>query len=401
MLEKEFQVSRLIALYFRGALSAAQEHELNLWLAASKSNRAYFDSLSSEQQLSLELKTYENIKNTTKDEVWNMTLSKLEAGKEWSTKKTPGQVNVLKLRWQKRILVAASILLILGIAITFYERRAETSQNDISQNDVTAGSNKAYITLADGKTITLNGNKSGVIISGSNLNYNDGSAVAAPTSGEAKPFEAQFLTITIPLGGQYQIKLGDGTLVYLNAGSSLKYPLSFSGANRNVVLRGEAYFEVAKDKTHPFVVKTKGQEVQVLGTHFNVNSYDDEPVIKTTLLEGVVKVVSQAHKDVILNPGEQSAVYPAGRINVKTVDTASAVAWKNGDFVFNGDDLKSVMKQLARWYNVEVSYEGNIGNIGFVSTISRSRKLSEVLNALEMTKGVHFKIEGRRILVMP
>lgn len=393
MLEKEFHISRLIAKHFRGQLSANDEHNLNLWLDSAQANRDYFDRLNDEKNIHNELKDYERIKKNSKEDVWKMTLSKLGSSFE-TTRHSSKPKAALKLLSYQWIAAAASIILILG-TITYFvmERYPVVNQQLTVQNDIPGGTSKAYITLANGKTIQLSGSKTGIIISASKLIYNDGTVISTEHSASNM--------ITTPRGGQYQIILGDGTTVYLNAASSLEYPATFEGANRTVKLTGEAYFEVAKDKNHPFVVETKGQQVQVLGTHFNINSYDDEPVTTTTLLEGSVKVGALQNKELILSPGQQSTLSATGNFTVAKVDVQEAVAWKNGDFIFNGDDLESVMRQLSRWYNVDVTYQGNISDIGFVSTISRSKSLSGVIKALETTEGVHFKIEGRRILVMP
>lgn len=406
MLEKEFHISRLIAKHFRGQLSINEEQELNLWLSMSKDNRDYFNSLNNEKNISAELQQYERIKNTTKEEVWKTTLLKLGASFTTSGQQPEVKVSLTKLWTFRWIAIAASILLVAGTFVILNHHSGDDRYQPLSaKNDLSAGGNKAYITLANGKTIPLSSTKTGIIINAATLKYNDGTSIPVEQS--------EYSTITTPRGGQYQITLSDGTIVYMNAESSLQYPSAFNGPNRTIILDGEAYFEVAKDKKHPFIVKSNGQKVEVLGTHFNINSYDDEPVVKTTLLEGRVAVSSlkdsvsllrngtQVRNDVILSPGQQSALSDAGAIKVNTVDTQNAVAWKNGDFVFNGDDLKTVMRQLARWYNIEVAYQGNLSDIGFVSTISRGKKLSEVLKALEATQGVHFKIDGRRILVMP
>ncbi len=400
MLEKEFHISRLIARHFRGQLTPDEERELNVWLNSSENNRNYFEGLKNEKNIPEELKQYERIKNTTKDEVWRMTLLKLGASFEnpnWQSRSKVGSAKIFTSRW---IAIAAAIILVVGTIVTLRQvlnPDVENSRDKFVKHDIAAGSNKAYITLSNGKIIQLSGAKTGVIINAAKLQYTDGTAISVEDS--------KFSTITTPRGGQYQIILSDGTVVYMNAESSIQYPTVFNGANRTIILNGEAYFEVAKDKKHPFIVKSKGQEVQVLGTHFNLNCYNDEPVTKTTLLEGKV-VLSQAdstsglNSKVILQPGEQG-ILSGTKIQVNKADIENAVAWKNGDFIFNGDDLKSVMRQLARWYNVDVTYQGNLSNIGFVSTISRRKKLSEVLKALEATQGVYFKIEGRRILVMP
>lgn len=168
-----------------------------------------------------------------------------------------------------------------------------------------------------------------------------------------------------------------------------------------VSLEGEGFFNVSKDKKHPFIVKTGTQEVEVLGTQFNINSYSDEYAIKTTLIEGSVNItVPNSKNSKVLIPGQQ-AIVKGNDLKIGDADVDQAVSWKNGDFVFVGEDLKAVMRQVARWYDVEIEYQGNINSSGVVSTISRTKKLSQVLKALQINQGIHFKVEGRRVLVMP
>ncbi|WP_448634930.1 FecR family protein [Pedobacter panaciterrae] len=215
-----------------------------------------------------------------------------------------------------------------------------------------------------------------------------------------------FNTIETPNGGKYQVNLPDGTRVWLNAASLLRYPTKFSGSKRVVELTGEGYFEVAKlPGKIPFIVKSEGQEVEVLGTHFNINSYEDEGPIKTTLLEGSVRVIrsksswNAPDNNVLLRPGEQSELGEQ-KINVKEVNTESILAWKDGDFVFDGDDLKSIMRKVARWYDVEVIYKGEFDDVKFGGLISRSKNISSVLGIMESTGKIHFVIEGNRITVL-
>jgi transmembrane sensor len=202
-------------------------------------------------------------------------------------------------------------------------------------------------------------------------------------------------TISTPRGGQYEVILPDGTRVMLNATSSLTYPVIFA-AERKVTLTGEAYFEVAKDKAHPFKVNTAGQTVTVLGTHFNINAYNDEAAVRTTLLEGSVEITDGDAKERIV-PGEQGL--KLGDVLIKrSVDVDKEVAWKNGLFSFNGDNLQTILRQVSRWYNVEIAYEGKITNEKFYGEIPRVSKLEAVLKILELNN-VHFTIEGRRLLV--
>lgn len=212
------------------------------------------------------------------------------------------------------------------------------------------------------------------------------------------------MSIATPRGGTYQVILSDGSKVWLNAASSIKFPASFTGQQqRRVTLVGEAYFEIAKHKSQKFVVNTRNQEVAVLGTHFNINSYLDEGNEKTTLLEGSVRVssVRAEVKDVRLVPGQQATVSAASKIDVEEVDVNEVVAWKEGKFVFVEEDVPSIMNKIARWYDVEIVYEGDVRRKALGGSVSRFKNVSEVLEKLSDTKAVQFRIEGRKVIVMP
>ncbi|SHE64624.1 FecR family protein [Pedobacter caeni] len=297
--------------------------------------------------------------------------------------------------------IAASLFIGLGVGIYFYLNPDPVLPTPSLVNDIAPGKNSAVLTLGNGKTIPLNGAKSGIVIKPSTLAYNDGTTV---TAAETKGFA--YSTISTPLGGQYQVELPDGTVVALNAGSTLKFPVTFSGsANRTVELSGEAYFKVAKDAEHPFIVKTASQLVEVLGTHFNVNAYVDEPATVTTLEEGSVMVSAVAkgkNSGVILKPSQQSILTNADKINIKTVNVADVLGWKNGFFIFEEEELESVMRKISRWYDVEIYYQDKMPQISFLGVLSRKKNLSALLHMLEKSGdgNVHFKIQGRRILVM-
>lgn len=305
---------------------------------------------------------------------------------------------------------SAAAVFIIGIAGYFYLNSAATEQRPIvhqsKNNAIVPGSNKAFLTLADGRKISLTDAVSGEIVKQEGLSINktaDGKIVYTVVDHQKNNAQGKiaFNTIQTPNGGQYQVNLPDGTRVWLNAASSLRYPTKFAGNIRTVELTGEGYFEVAKVHI-PFVVKTSGQEIVVLGTHFNINSYKDEDDVRTTLLEGSVRViplsVNKNNHSRLLKPGEQSQLNESG-LKVRTVDTESIVAWKNGDFIFNGEDLKSIMKKVARWYDVEVVYIGDFDNLKFGGYISRSKNISAVLNIMESTGKVDFNIKGKLVTV--
>ncbi|MBT2557088.1 FecR family protein [Hymenobacter sp. ISL-91] len=264
------------------------------------------------------------------------------------------------------------------------------------------GRNQALLTLADGRTVRLADAGPGL------LAQQGGRQVRQTAPGElsyqgaaGNSAAADSLlrnTVRTPRGGQYQLQLPDGSRVWLNADSRLEFPVAFGRRRRVVQLTGEAYFEVAKDAARPFEVEAGAARVTVLGTHFNMQAYPDEPAPVTTLLEGAVRL-RQGAAQVLLRPGQQGRPRPDGTIAVRTVDARSAVAWKEGRFVFDDEPLEGIMRQVARWYDVQVRYEGQLSNKSFHGSISRFREAADVLHMLELTGAVHFTTEGRRITV--
>jgi transmembrane sensor len=303
------------------------------------------------------------------------------------------RARIVRLRYYKVASIAAVIAVVFGL--WFYQSVGVVNRNAeiVYQNDVLPGKNTATLTLSNGKTIPLSDAKNGVIIDASSLKYNDGSVVDSIGIKSS-----QMLTTTTPRGGTYQVVLPDGSHVWMNADSRMSFPAKFSGQTREILLEGEAYFEVAKDKAHPFIVKSRTQQIEVLGTHFNVNSYADETGIKTTLLEGSVKVSLSDGKEALLKPGEESL--NTGDIHVEKVDTEAAVAWKNGSIVFRAKTLKDIMRQLSRWYDVTIVYAPDAPlNETFSAAVSRTRNISAVLERMQTTGSVKFKIEGKIITV--
>lgn len=309
-----------------------------------------------------------------------------------------------------RMIAAAVLFLVLSIG-TFFIFQPDQKPEAISyrHNEIGIGGNRAVLTLADGRKISLTDAVNGTIAEESGIKVTktrDGQLVYVLSGKKTAQKQAGNNTITTPKGGQYQIILPDGTKVWLNAASSLVYPTEFSATQRKVQLKGEAYFEVTKQfpKKTPFIVQTDKAKVEVLGTHFNVNAYDNEPFTKTTLLEGKVGVsYPETTHAMVLNPNQQAwndkKTVP---IRVITVDPEYEVAWKKGWFMFNDERIESIMRKIARWYDVEVVYEGKTSaQQVFGGTVNRFENVAKVLEMLELTNAVHFKIEGRKITVMP
>lgn len=310
------------------------------------------------------------------------------------------------LLWPK--IAAASLFIILSAGLLFYfdQSRSDGPDQKLAKHDILPGGNKATLTLANGKVINLSDAQAGKLDKQSGVQITktaDGQLIYAVQDNSATPNDkSSYNTITTPRGGQYQVNLPDGSKVWLNAASSLKYPANLSAFNeRRVELRGEAYFEVAKNNHKPFIVETDKQEVAVLGTHFNVKSYADDNSTRTTLLEGSVQVIPKTNRitRTTLKPGLQAELNDNG-LKVRPVETDDEIDWKNGDFVFKEESLESIMRKIARWYDVEVIYENGIPqNVALEGLVSRSRRISAVLSLMESTGKVHFKIEGRKIIV--
>ncbi|WP_342644924.1 FecR domain-containing protein [Mucilaginibacter sp. CSA2-8R] len=303
-------------------------------------------------------------------------------------------------RWYSSIINWAALLVVVsGVGLFAYTSFFKTPETKLiaRQQKIVPGTNKGYLQLASGRRIVLNQAANGLLAVEGNIRiYKTGDGqLKYIQKGRSKQHGANVLMT--PHGGQYQVTLVDGTHVWLNAASSIRIPLSFNPQERRIDLTGEGYFEVTKNKHKPFTVCVDRMEVKVLGTHFNVCAYADEPSINTTLLEGSVKVYKNGKCKMIV-PGQQARV--TDDIKVCSVNVQDVVEWKNGNFSFSHEDIQSIMRKLSRWYDVEVSYVGKPTHEGFVGMLPRSSEISEVLNMLELTKVVHFKIDGRRIIVM-
>lgn len=338
--------------------------------------------------------------------VWN---NKMQSGIEKLNEQAqPAKSPVYPMRFVKRYrwIAAAVIFFFLVSSVLFLKfkdrEHAYTSnvKYKVSQ-DRLPGGDRAVLTLSDGRTIILDSAGEGMLAQQgktSIIKKKDGQLVYNPAAGQSN--EVIYNILQTPRGGQYKITLPDGSKVWLNAASSLKYPVVFAGKERSVDITGEAYFEVAKDPSRPFRVHLNNMEVEVLGTHFNINGYADEDAVRTTLLEGKVKVLV-ADQSKYLLPGQQAQLRASGKIAVvDDVNLDETVAWKDGNFQFENSDIKAVMRQLARWYDVEVSYEGTVDK-HFIGNISRDVKLSQVLSMLQQTGEVKFTIEGKKLFVMP
>ncbi|PSL26408.1 FecR family protein [Chitinophaga ginsengisoli] len=306
-----------------------------------------------------------------------------------------GIFSFLRYRWA----AAAAILFLLVSGTWFFMSRQQRHETMLAVDDKAPGTDKALLTLADGQVVTLDSAGKGQVVQGNTAIQQQGGLLKYSADVHA----AGFNTLSTPRGGQFRVVLPDGTAVWLNAATSLRYPTAFNGNERVVMLRGEAYFEVAKNTAKPFRVQIdEHTAVEVLGTHFNIHAYSDENQISTTLLEGkVVMTKSNATlRRVVLDPGQQAVADKEQLILSKQVNMDQVMAWKNGMFNFEGMDLPSVLRQLARWYDVEIVYEGKIPTRKFGGEMQRDLSLQQVLRILERMD-VKCRIEnGNRLIVM-
>ena len=324
----------------------------------------------------------------------------------WSVIADRGQVVSGKRRsvslWARFGIAAAVSAMVISAGIWFYQSAQKERVTDqvLYANDVAPGKSGATLTLADGKKIRLTEVANGKLVQEAGVTITktaDGQLIYQVKGNSAE--NDKINTLTTVNGETYQVRLPDGSSVWLNAASSLSYPLSFaSQKERRVALRGEGYFEIAKDSKHPFIVKTDKQEVEVLGTHFNINAYPDEAVVATTLLEGAVRLTTGTNSQ-MLRPGEQ-AINDKGAIRIRKADLNAITDWKNDEFFLDKMDFRTAMRKIARWYDIEVIYNGAVpDNLEAGGWIPRNSKLSDVLKSIESTGQVHFRIDGRKLYV--
>lgn len=321
-----------------------------------------------------------------------------------------GSPIVIKRYFGARWYAAAAILIVFTVGVLLWKVRHDqklTGQQTAlnNKNDIKPGIDKAILTLANGQKIILTDSVNGTVAKQGNilikkekngiLHY-----VVGKSAKTADNAATGFNTFTTPRGAEYHVTLPDGSVVWLNAASSIKFPTTFASNERSVELTGEAYFEVAKDKHKPFKVKFNNQEVEVLGTHFDIMAYADEPQAKTTLLEGSVKISRDQMKQVLV-PGQQAVSSTTGKgFTVQKANIQEVMAWKNGYFLFRNVNIVNIMRQASRWYDVDIVYEDGLVEKEYGGRVSKFKNISELLHNLELTGTIHFKVEGRRVTVM-
>ncbi|NQX41395.1 FecR domain-containing protein [Pedobacter steynii] len=380
-INNSLQVSDLISDYLVAQLTEQRLQLLLAWIEEDQENRNVFERICDEKNLNAANLSFK---------VYNSDLALQKVKNELRRTNTISPVRKL----QKWVAGVAAIIALIGFAVYFFKTPANLKKDQVittlSAREIKPGKNVAILSFADGKKIRLSDVQSGLVMDASQVKYNDGSPVSALNG-------TKLLTITTPRGGTYQVRLSDGTRVWLNAASSLTYlPALMVNGERRVKLLGEAYFEVTKDKAHPFVVESAGQQVTVLGTHFNINSYQDEQDTKTTLVEGSIKV-----NGVFLKPSQQSVMTGhTNRLEVKEVDPSLAVAWKDGKFRCRREKLESLLRKVGRWYDVDIVYENEAAKQQtFSGTLSKADNFEKVLKRIALTGEANFKVEGRSVIV--
>ena len=297
----------------------------------------------------------------------------------------------------------AAVLIFGTVGVSWFIFSPKADDTIVSEMNILPGGNKATITLADGRVLTLDESREGIIIEGQEVTYNDGTSTVLALESSSP----QMLTLTTPRGGTYRVTLADGSMVWLNAESTLKYPSHFAKGERVVELEGEAYFEVKRVQTEssdvhfqPFKVVSANQTITVLGTEFNVSAYHDEDDTKTTLVDGKVRIqAAQDRKNITLFPGEQG-ITGQGGLGKNKVDVSDYIDWKNGEFVFRNETAKEVLHRIARWYDIEIDYRKYLpADEIFSGSISRQSNLQTVLNIMQEAGDLAFEIENRTVIV--
>lgn len=385
----QYEPEDLIIKHLRNELTEEESVALEVWKQSSSKNREVFEILINEAGMMDELKLF---RATGKETGFKKLLEKLQK---------PQKASVRKIPVWNRVAAAAIIILMFSVGGYFYfnkEGLRQVQTDNVVKNDVPAPKvTKAMITLANGQTVALDSISNGTLATQDDVKVIKNANGEIVYSGSAN--EVVYNTLSNPRGSKVvNLTLQDGTKVWLNAESSLRFPVAFVGSERRVEITGEAYFEVTKNASKKFLVDANGVTTEVLGTHFNVNAYVDEETLKITLLEGSVKVLKN-NISIIIKPGQQARVSDAIKI-ASAVDTEEVMAWKNGTFSFNRTDMSSIMRQVSRWYDVEVVFKNDeVKGKDFTGTVARKENASEVLKMLEMTGAVHFTIDGRKILV--
>jgi transmembrane sensor len=408
---KKERLAYLLMQYSNDLADAAEREELFSYLAAEESKEPFTDLVADfllqHEQKNEDITPFRHL-------AFAAAAVDRDVFEEIPSDKPVQKIFFLRRAWLR---YAAALIILTGIAVMaiLMFRNSRSSKQEIvaTPENILPGSDKAILTLADGSTIALDTVKAGLMAMQGQAQIEkkeDGQIVYNGTNAGK---EIMMNTLSTPRGGQYRLLLPDGTEVWLNAASSIRYPASFAGNERRVTITGEAYFDVAKNKSKPFFVDIDGKAfVEVLGTSFNINAYSDEPVINTALLEGTVRMMAltnpqkrtQSDKtepsNIVLRPGQQASIDKSGIMKVDQAERSIVMAWREGVFRYNYTDFDVVLRQLSRWYDIDVQYEKGIPDQKFTGEIRRDYTLSQALSILE-GMDVHFRLEGKKLIVLP
>lgn len=384
-LQRAYRTAYLVAAFIRETLTEEERDELDEWIIESKENMHLFGELTAEENIAESIAAFERM-----DAEEGLREAKMKM-RRYAKKKQ--RKTILPWQWA----AAAAIIVTIGLTfmlVRYYKANSKNKQVAIAQKDLNPGSDNAVLTLANGDTMRL-GSKStsNAETASMKLELQNGQVTYL---GDSTASDANYHLLAIPRKGQYKLILPDGTKVWLNSESTIRFPLSFGSTERKVFVSGETYFEVAKDKARPFRVEANGMMIEALGTQFNINAYNDEIVTQATLTEGSIKVTA-GNQQQILIPGEQ-AVLDGARLTSQKIEVADIVAWKNNEFKFHNTSLDIIMRQVARWYDAEVIFKDKI-DVHLNATIERGVPVSKLLKLLEATGHVKFKIEENKIIV--
>jgi len=378
-------ISVLLIKSLTGEITASEDLELKQWMQQSDANRKVADEFLKNDSFK------EGLSDLMKKEtIWERIQEQinLRSGK------------VIRVNWYKRIAIAASVFLVLGLSayLAFFQKSDGNKGKEVTKTtDINPGGYKARLILSDGRSIILDSAASGELAQQGNTSIlNKNNQLVYESTGQVGSDE--YNTLATGRAEMYSLTMTDGTKIWLNSESSIYFPVAFNDKERRIEVTGEVYIQVAKNPSKPFIVSVNGMEVLAMGTEFNINSYKDEDDISTTLVEGTVKV-SKGGINTILKPGQQTKLIRNGQFTPPaSINIDEITGWRNGWFHFESADLKTILRQFARWYNVEVVYEGPVKNRKFFGIVKRSSSLSTVLEMLQ-DNDIIFKIEGKKLIV--
>jgi ferric-dicitrate binding protein FerR (iron transport regulator) len=390
--QQAFRIAFLIAGFLQDRLSPEEHRELDDWVTASMENQRLFEELTDPAIL---VAGKADLQKSRPDELLEHVKSRMHFTE-------PPRPSLFRRIWP----YMAAACLLIGVLLFWVKMQNKNSHLDKvpaewAAKDLPPGSNKATLTLADGTSRQLDSSAKGMLATqgGAFVMKDDSDRLVYETGTSNPTAEPVFNILRVPRGGQYQLRLPDGTKVWLNADSYLKYPTTFTGKDRKVELSGEGYFEVTQDPHHPFIVQTESVETQVLGTNFNINTYPEKKTIQITLAQGAVKVIpsGSSQKGQPLVPGQQAQVDRlGGTMKIVPANLVTTLAWKDGLFIFQHTSLEEVLSQISRWYNVNAT-DSTTDTNHFNASIPRNVPVSRLLHMLEQTKQVHFRIDPDKI----